>query len=276
MEHFIESVRKYPCLWNTTAIEYRDQELKDAAWTEVMKETDLSSVKEVKLKWKKLRDSYRDALKRQGEMLAREPHAAGKKPYPWKYMGPMQFLQPHMNARKRPDPPTSAAAKPGRERDEPLLNGNHHAARSSSSSDSDASPARSEAAAASPPPPPAKRRALDHIDRKLAYLCKRRRSSPPPHAAAAAAQPDPLDIFFNSMCQATKRLPFVTQIKIKRALFEVVTAGEEALLEQQASYAGMWQTAPGAGAGAGAGAGDGSSSSSEGGAPDEDDHRAAV
>lgn len=43
MEHFIETVRKYPCLWNTTAIEYRDQELKDAAWAEVMKETDLSS-----------------------------------------------------------------------------------------------------------------------------------------------------------------------------------------------------------------------------------------
>lgn len=45
MEHFIETVRKYPCLWNTTAIEYRDQELKDAAWAEVMKETDLSSGK---------------------------------------------------------------------------------------------------------------------------------------------------------------------------------------------------------------------------------------
>lgn len=43
MDYFIETVRKYPCLWNTTAIEYRDQELKDAAWAEVMKETDLSS-----------------------------------------------------------------------------------------------------------------------------------------------------------------------------------------------------------------------------------------
>lgn len=39
----IDTVRRYPCLWNTTAIEYRDQELKDAAWAEVMKETDLSS-----------------------------------------------------------------------------------------------------------------------------------------------------------------------------------------------------------------------------------------
>lgn len=43
MEHFIETVRKYVCLWKTTAIEYRDQELKDAAWAEVMKETGLAS-----------------------------------------------------------------------------------------------------------------------------------------------------------------------------------------------------------------------------------------
>ena len=43
MEPFIETVRKYACLWNTTAIEYRDQELKDAAWAEVMKETGLAS-----------------------------------------------------------------------------------------------------------------------------------------------------------------------------------------------------------------------------------------
>lgn len=58
-------------------------------------------MKEVKLKWKKLRDSYRDALKRQSEMLAKEPGAPPKKTYPWKYMGPMQFLQPHMNVRKK-------------------------------------------------------------------------------------------------------------------------------------------------------------------------------
>lgn len=43
MEHFIKTIKKYPCLWNTTAIEYRDQELKDAAWGEVRKETDLGS-----------------------------------------------------------------------------------------------------------------------------------------------------------------------------------------------------------------------------------------
>ncbi|CAH4030284.1 unnamed protein product [Pieris brassicae] len=43
MEHFIEAVRRYPCLWDTAAPEYRDQELKDAAWADLVKDTDLTS-----------------------------------------------------------------------------------------------------------------------------------------------------------------------------------------------------------------------------------------
>ncbi|CAH0720605.1 unnamed protein product, partial [Brenthis ino] len=256
MEHFIETVRKYPCLWNTTAIEYRDQELKDAAWTEVMKETDLASVKEVKLKWKKLRDSYRDALKRQSEMLAKDPGNPAKKNYPWKYMGLMQFLQPHMSVRKKPAESPQYAPPPA---DAPTHNGD---ARSSDDSDSEpeASPKRKSC------------EQLTVIDRKLDYLCKaqskrqftdaqyqeRKRDHPPP------AVPDPLDIFFNSMCQSTKRFSYPTQIKIKKTLFNAVIEAEEALIAEQQSYASLWAR------------GACSSSSSEGGeAPDaaDDDDR---
>ncbi|XP_014361370.2 uncharacterized protein LOC106713168 [Papilio machaon] len=241
MEHFIETVRRYPCLWNTTAIEYRDQELKDAAWTEVMKETDLSSVKEVKMKWKKLRDSYRDALKR--EMLAKEPNNTAKKNYPWKYMGPMQFLQPHMSVRKKPPEPYPAPPESAHNGAEP-----HSSEESESEADNDSSAKRKSSVR------------LAAIDRKLDYLCKAQskrqfteahlheRGRPPP------AAPDPLDIFFNSMCQSTKRFPYPTQIKIKRTLFEAVCAAEEALVAEQQSYASLW--ARGAGS---------SSTSSEGG-----------
>ncbi|CAG9788472.1 unnamed protein product [Diatraea saccharalis] len=224
MEHFIETVRKYPCLWNTTAIEYRDQELKDAAWAEVMKETDLSSVKEVKLKWKKLRDSYRDALKRQSEMLAKEPGTAAKKIYPWKYMGLMQFLQPYMSNRKKPaetaPPAPNGAAAAG--------------STDSSDSDADSSPKRKNCGR------------LSVIDRKLDYLCKAQQSK---RACMETGRrdppaPDPLDIFFNSMCQSTKRFPFPTQISIKRRLFEAVMEAEEALVAEQQSYASLWARAP--------------------------------
>ncbi|CAD0248090.1 unnamed protein product [Spodoptera exigua] len=226
MEHFIETVRKYPCLWNTTAIEYRDQELKDAAWAEVMKETDLSSVKEVKLKWKKLRDSYRDALKRQSEMLAKDPANPAKKNYPWKYMGLMQFLQPYMSNRKKP------AGSPSYPAPQQAAENGHSS--SESESEAESAPKRKNCSQ------------LTVIDRKLDYLCKAaaaKRSCPDlaaPAPAAAVAHPDPLDIFFNSMCQSTKRFPFPTQIKIKKSLFNAVIEAEEALLAEQASYASLW------------------------------------
>ncbi|KOB68326.1 putative Transcription factor Adf-1 [Operophtera brumata] len=209
MDHFIETVRKYPCLWNTTAIEYRDQELKDAAWAEVMKETDLSS------------DSYRDALKRHNEMLAKEPSSHTKKNYPWKYMEAMHFLQPYMSNRKKP---VEALPAPR----------NGHGGTESSETESEP-----EGAAPAPPVKRRRRRSVERlgmIDRKLDYLCQQRAKRP----SGAAAAPDPLDIFFNSMCQSTKRFPFQTQIGIKRRLFEAVMEAEEVLLAEQQSYASLW------------------------------------
>ncbi|CAK1586581.1 unnamed protein product [Parnassius mnemosyne] len=250
MEHFIETVRKYPCLWNTTAIEYRDQELKDAAWTEVMKETDLSSVKEVKLKWKKLRDSYRDALKRQSEMLAKDPSNPAKKNYPWKYMGLMQFLQPHMSIRKKPIESAYASAQADTQPETAHNGGDAH-----SSSDSESEPESSP-----------KRKGFERlavIDRKLDYLCKaqsKRQFTEAHLHERGRPPPDPLDIFFNSMCQSTKRFPYPTQIKIKRTLFEAVIAAEEALIAEQQSYASLW--ARGAGSSS-------SSDDAEADAPDE-------
>lgn len=197
-------------------------------------------MKEVKLKWKKLRDSYRDALKRQSEMLAKEPGQPAKKTYPWKYMGLMQFLQPHMSARKKP-----AGSPPAPGADPALANG----ARSDSDSESEAD---------------SEPKRLAGIERKLEFLCRRAAEAEPPRdrkraAASAPSQPDPLDIFFNGMCQSTKRFPYPTQIKIKRTLFAAVIEAEEALVAEQASYASLWAR------------GAGSSSSSSEDAPDADD-----
>ncbi|CAK1550302.1 unnamed protein product [Leptosia nina] len=235
MEHFIQTVRKYPCLWNTTSLQYRDQELKDAAWGEVVKETGLSSVKEVKLKWKKLRDSYRDALKRQSELHIKDPNGT-KKNCVWKYMSHMQFLQPHMNARKRllvAEERVEQAEQPEQnEQGEQTRNG-HEQARSSEESESsrESSPRRATGRRSSQ---------LSGIGRKLDYLCKAaaaRRHGPPPQRTS---MPDPLDIFFNSMCQSTKRFPYPTQIRIKKALFNAVIEAEESLVAEQQNYAALW------------------------------------
>lgn len=85
--------------------------------------------------------------------------------------------------------------------------------------------------------------------RRLADTAWRRGRSPP------APAPDPIDIFFNSMCQSTKRFPYPAQIKVKRALFEAVMAGEEALLAEQQSYASLWARAASASSSDDAGAG---------------------
>ncbi|XP_037293214.1 uncharacterized protein LOC115444182 isoform X2 [Manduca sexta] len=226
-------------------------------------------VKEVKLKWKKLRDSYRDALKRQSEMLAKDPSNTTKKNYPWKYMGLMQFLQPYMSNRKKQAESACYAAaahdtheihdahdtRDTHDNGHPATNGDAHSS-DSDSSEADSSPKRKSC------------ERLTVIDRKLDYLCKaqskrqcteaqylerKRGSSPPP-------LPDPLDIFFNSMCQSTKRFPFPAQIKIKKTLFNAVIEAEEALVAEQQNYASLWAQ----------GAGSSSSSDAE---PHDDDER---
>lgn len=194
------------------------------------------------MKWKKLRDSYRDALKRQSEMLAKEPANPAKKNYPWKYMGLMQFLQPHMSVRKKPaeggSAPTGGGLMPSSAGLPPPTNGDAH---SSDESDSE-------------PDSTALRKSADRlsvIDRKLDYLCKVQTAQV--HAAkrpcfdsdAHGSErkrdcPDPLDIFFNSMCQSTKRLPYPTQIRIKKTVFSAVIEAEEALVAEQQSYASLW------------------------------------
>lgn len=165
------------------------------------------------MKWKKLRDSYRDALKRASETAARggagAEGAGSKRSYAWKYTARMQFLQPYMGNRKKAGESPPPAAPPQR---------------SSSESEGESEP----------PPPPR----------------RRRRDSPPPTpllvaataATGATAERDPLDIFFEGMCQSTKLLPVHAQIAIKKSLFSVVVCAEEALLaeRQHQSYAALW------------------------------------
>lgn len=180
-----------------------------------------------------MRDSYRDALKRHSEMLTKDPSNQIKKNYPWKYMGAMQFLQPYMSNRKKPAEAT------------PVVRNGHVGTESSES--------ESEPEGAPPPPPKRRRRSTERlgvIDRKLDYLCQQRAKRPSAVGGAeatptaASAPPDPLDIFFNSMCQSTKRFPFQTQIKIKRTLFQAVIEAEEGLLAEQQSYASLWAGGP--------------------------------
>ncbi|XP_049868463.1 uncharacterized protein LOC126368484 [Pectinophora gossypiella] len=95
MEHLIESVRKHPCLWNSEVPVYKNNELKERAWCEVVKECALFDGREARSLWKNLRDGHRQAIARKktaGSMTK------------WRYEDQMEFLLPTMALRslKRP------------------------------------------------------------------------------------------------------------------------------------------------------------------------------
>ncbi|XP_050307517.1 uncharacterized protein LOC126744203 [Anthonomus grandis grandis] len=98
MEQLIESVRKYPCLWKVDTEDYKNNEIKEAAWRKVVAECGITDVKEAKLMWKKLRDGHRQALNKRKTTTGQ---AANSDTRPWKYENQMYFLLPHLTNRQR-------------------------------------------------------------------------------------------------------------------------------------------------------------------------------
>ncbi|XP_050301431.1 uncharacterized protein LOC126744116 [Anthonomus grandis grandis] len=99
MEQFIETVRLNPCLWKVDEKNYKSQDARDIVWEEVSKKCNITDGKEAKRVWKKLRDSFRDALKRQNECKSGDAAPAVKRL--WVYQKQMEFLIPYMTNRKR-------------------------------------------------------------------------------------------------------------------------------------------------------------------------------
>ncbi|KAL4702995.1 hypothetical protein ACJJTC_008773 [Scirpophaga incertulas] len=96
MEHLIESVCKYPCLWKVDSRDYKDNELKEAVWREVIKDCDLPNIIEAKSLWKKLRDGHRQAT---GTRKKTTSGQVSNNTPTWKYEDQMSFLLPNMRNR---------------------------------------------------------------------------------------------------------------------------------------------------------------------------------
>ncbi|KAL1509995.1 hypothetical protein ABEB36_004655 [Hypothenemus hampei] len=97
MEHLIEAVRKYPCLWKLDMEEYKNNEVKEAAWRSIINECDITDVKEAKAMWKKLRDGHRQALSKKKTTTGQ----AACSDRLWKYEKQMEFLIPQLTNRPR-------------------------------------------------------------------------------------------------------------------------------------------------------------------------------
>ncbi|XP_048484041.1 uncharacterized protein LOC125490065 [Plutella xylostella] len=97
-QKFIESVKQFPCLWDTRLTTYKCNETRGAAWEIIIKDNGIKDVQTAKAKWKKMRDNHRDAIKRQNSTRSGQ---AAKQITKWKYQKIMEFLLPFMQNRKR-------------------------------------------------------------------------------------------------------------------------------------------------------------------------------
>ncbi|GFT90919.1 MADF domain-containing protein [Nephila pilipes] len=209
MERFIKIVKSYPCLWDTAHPAYKDFEVMDQAWVKVAASTDYPDAKAAKVQWKKLRDNFREALKRQ-----KDSKYAGRT---WRYQRQMQFLIPFMQS-KNQDFSIDADRNSSSENTDATLNTEDKKHNSLNSLEDDANDS-------GPSAVKKKRRISDDQKDDLELS---RPSIVPGNAL--------LD-FFSSMYNTTEELPPQLQLQVKRKIFEVVAEAEEtALMMHQQEY----------------------------------------
>ncbi|XP_026317841.1 uncharacterized protein LOC113228699 [Hyposmocoma kahamanoa] len=235
MDSFIEKVKLYPCLWDTSHVSYRDTAKKDLVWQHVARECGITSGKEAQCQWKKLRDSHREAMRRRKTSTAQNWR-------PWKYETEMGFLllqnvkrptflndtqdstYDALNTTENPinntikesppeSPPLSEYSLPTEE------NMNHCVLHPTSSTESENSNQ--------------KRLVTESItdifqERELRQIHKdelRRQVIDMHHCPQ-----DALSKLFDSLCQKTRELPKYLQLRVEREIFEAVSRAEEEAL----------------------------------------------
>ncbi|XP_050421614.1 transcription factor Adf-1-like [Adelges cooleyi] len=97
-ELLIEKVRQHEVLYNVGSVNYRDQQIRQAAWEEIGKELKLpGSV--AKQKWEQLRRCFCNARNRRRDDGTKSGMSSKKKSL-WKYEPQMSFVLPFLESRK--------------------------------------------------------------------------------------------------------------------------------------------------------------------------------
>ncbi|XP_054747041.1 transcription factor Adf-1-like isoform X2 [Anastrepha obliqua] len=92
----IAEVKKYECLYNMQALNYKDAAFKDKLWQKVAQKC--GSNEECKKKWKHLRDCYNRCKKR--DLLYSKEHPGDIRRKIWRYKNQMDFLSPFFNQKQ--------------------------------------------------------------------------------------------------------------------------------------------------------------------------------
>ena len=96
-EVLIEAVRSFPCIWNMSLREYKDNRVKENAWSKVSQKLG-TSIDDSKRRWKNLRDKF----VRERKFTIKRPTGTSGPPSvsQWKYYNIMCFMQDTVRHRK--------------------------------------------------------------------------------------------------------------------------------------------------------------------------------
>uniref|UniRef100_A0A3Q3KX90 Uncharacterized LOC113131217 n=1 Tax=Mastacembelus armatus TaxID=205130 RepID=A0A3Q3KX90_9TELE len=92
----IMAVSRFPCLYDTNSLTYRDLNMRSDAWRQVAELVGVPE-SECRRKWKTLRDQHR--RERQREKERRESGIGLFNYRPWRYSSLLSFLNPFIDAR---------------------------------------------------------------------------------------------------------------------------------------------------------------------------------
>ncbi|XP_018573062.1 uncharacterized protein LOC108912337 [Anoplophora glabripennis] len=98
-EKLIEAVRLRELLYDTSHEDYMRTKLKTEKWSEIANEVGMKTGTEAKALWEKLRQSLRDAIRRQQKSY--KSGAPAKSIKEWRFHKQMGFLQPYMANKSR-------------------------------------------------------------------------------------------------------------------------------------------------------------------------------
>lgn len=212
MEHLIESVKKYPCLWATDLEEHKISIVRDAAWTKVIEECDIPDIREAKNLWKKLRDGHRQSINRK-RTTSGQTSESGKN---WKYDKMMEFLLPYIGSRERVTNVLPTSEQSNSQEFQTIL----------PNEESPTNNLDSEVTTRKRKRPNGIKRYLEAENKKLENrMVKRdllRRK-----LLTSQEEKDSMKCFFDAMYEMSKNLPEEFQMKIQREVFNSVMQARE-------------------------------------------------
>ncbi|XP_045541235.1 uncharacterized protein LOC123722734 [Papilio machaon] len=236
-ERLIESVKKFPCLWDTSSEFYKCNETKDAAWNLIINEVNIKDVTTAKYRWKQLRDNHRDALKRQNATRSGQARRQRKE---WKYQNAMSFLLPYMCNRDRASNFESLEDSANENSNQPNFDDNSQESSGilpSTSNNLTSVNVSDDSTASGPIPSTSKKRKNDEIldilrkNQENRDLLRQERTEVK-NMMGARDKYDEIDSFFLNLAASTKKLPYYLQLQIKKNCFNAVMTAEETNLQQ--------------------------------------------